>query len=150
MTLLIRIPETIQFPKIWKDFTENQNPYEMCGILSASHLLSRQNERSRKILYHFMIFAIVNEIIKIAKYWFSIIFYLNTIDYTFNISLTIAKIAKWYRTFRFSSVRSIFLGWCRNLRTSYIQKTPWRHSEDIPRIKYAMWKEEERLDVFFY
>jgi len=47
-------------------------------------MLIERIKLSRKILYHFAIFAIVNKIlitnIKIAKYWFSIIFYSNIIN----------------------------------------------------------------------
>jgi len=42
-----------------------------------------QIKLSRKILYHFAISVIVNRtLLKIVKYWFSIIFYLGTINFT--------------------------------------------------------------------
>jgi len=48
-----------------------------------------QIKSSRKVLYHFAIFAKVNKILlKIAEYWSSIIFYSNIINFTEKLQKT--------------------------------------------------------------
>jgi len=71
--------------KIYKITRKSKGRYTGCPVSFCQALLcEKRTKLSRKVLYHFAIFAMINEIliIKIAKYWFSIIFYSNTTNFT--------------------------------------------------------------------